>query len=266
MNDAISESTSAGPSPLLDQAVSWARSAGALTLEWFNNPSLEIDSKSDGSPVTQADKAAERHLRELISQAYPDDTIEGEEEETVVGTSDRRWLIDPIDGTKAFAHGVGTYSNLLYAEDSQGPLLGVINLPALGETVYAERGKGCFLNGRRVSVSSATEPSESYLSCTGFYMWSPEMFDRVTRSGYRLRTWGDAYGYALVASGRIDAMFDPILAKWDIMAPAIIVTEAGGVITRRSGGPALEPDSDGYYSAIASNGLAHDRLIDLLAD
>ncbi|MEZ5311328.1 MAG: inositol monophosphatase family protein [Microthrixaceae bacterium] len=134
MNDAISESTSAGPSPLLDQAVSWARSAGALTLEWFNNPSLEIDSKSDGSPVTQADKAAERHLRELISQAYPDDTIEGEEEETVVGTSDRRWLIDPIDGTKAFAHGVGTYSNLLYAEDSQGPLLGVINLPALGET------------------------------------------------------------------------------------------------------------------------------------
>lgn len=250
---------------LLDEAVEWARSAGRLTLDWFNNPSLEIDSKSDGTPVTQADRAAERHLRKLITAAYPDDTIEGEEEETRVGTSTRRWVIDPIDGTKAFSHGVGTYSNLLYAEDEHGPLLGVINLPALGETVYAARSMGCFLDGVPRSVSGVSDPSSSYLSCTGFHMWDPTMFDAVTTAGFRLRTWGDAYGYALVATGRIEAMFDPILAKWDILAPALIIREAGGVVTSRSGGQDLADRGNGEYSAIASNGLLHDELVRVLS-
>lgn len=249
---------------LLDEAVGWARSAGELTLSWFNNPDLRIDSKSDGTPVTQADKAAERHLRELILDAYPADTVEGEEEALHAGSSDRRWLIDPIDGTKAFSHGVGTYSNLLYAEDDNGPLIGVINLPALGETVYAARGLGCFLNGRRCSVSQVRNQRESYLSCTGFHMWSPAMFDAVTSAGYRLRTWGDAYGYALVATGRIEAMFDPILARWDVMAPALIIAEAGGTLTQRSGEPLGEPGDEGEYSAIASNGHNHDDLVRIL--
>lgn len=255
------DDTSTDLSALLDEAVGWARSAGKLTLEWFNNTSLEIDSKSDGTPVTQADRAAERHLRELIAAAYPDDTIEGEEEETRVGTSSRRWVIDPIDGTKAFSHGVGTYSNLLYAEDEHGPLLGVINLPALGETVYAARSMGCFLNGEQRTVSGEADPHRSYLSCTGFHMWDPTMFDAVTTAGFRLRTWGDAYGYALVATGRIEAMFDPILAKWDILAPALIIREAGGTVTSRSGGADLGDLGGGAYSAIASNGRLHDELV-----
>lgn len=265
MANAVPSPDTAGTTGLLEQAVAWARSAGELTLEWFNNPELEIDAKADGSPVTQADRAAERHLRELIATAYPDDTIEGEEEAARVGSSGRRWLIDPIDGTKAFSHGVGTYSNLLYAEDDEGPLLGVINLPALGETVYAQRGLGCFLNGRRCSVSTVSEPRSAYLSCTGFHMWNQEMFTRVTTAGYRLRTWGDAYGYALVATGRIEAMFDPVLAKWDIMAPALIVREAGGVITSRAGGDPLSADGNGDYSALASNGRRHEELLGLLA-
>lgn len=250
---------------LLDEAVGWARSAGRLTLEWFNSGALEVDSKSDGTPVTQADRAAERHLRELIAGAYPEDTIEGEEEETRVGTSTRRWVIDPIDGTKAFSHGVGTYSNLLYAEDEHGPLLGVINLPALGETVYAARSLGCFLDGEPRTVSDVTDPHSAYLSCTGFHMWDPVMFERVTSAGFRLRTWGDAYGYALVATGRIEAMFDPILAKWDILAPALIVREAGGVVTSRSGSPELSGPDGEIYSAIASNGRIHDRFVGALA-
>lgn len=265
MSNSTSSTGSAGSQTLLEQAVAWARSAGELTLEWFNNPTLEIDSKSDGSPVTQADRAAERHLRELISAAYPDDTIEGEEEATHEGTSGRRWLIDPIDGTKAFSHGVSTYSNLLYAEDEDGPLLGVINLPALGETIYAQRGLGCFFNGRRCSVSDVDDTGVAYLSCTGFYGWNPDMFTRVTDAGLRLRTWGDAYGYALVATGRIEAMFDPVLAKWDIMAPALIVAEAGGRISSRSGGDALSADAQGDFSAIASNGAFHDDLVTMLA-
>lgn len=258
------DETSTGLRALLDEAVEWARSAGRLTLDWFNNTALEVDSKSDGTPVTQADRAAERHLRELIANAYPDDTIEGEEEETRVGTSTRRWVIDPIDGTKAFSHGVGTYSNLLYAEDEHGPLLGVINLPALGETVYAARSMGCFLNGERRNVSDVADPRSAYLSCTGFHMWDTTMFSEVTTAGFRLRTWGDAYGYALVATGRIEAMFDPILAKWDILAPAMIVREAGGVVSSRSGDADLVGPDGETYSAIASNGRIHETLVSAL--
>lgn len=250
---------------MLDEAVVWARKAGDLTLEWFNNTELEIDSKADGTPVTQADRATERLLRELISEAYPDDEIQGEEEADRPGTSGRRWVIDPIDGTKAFSHGVGTYSNLLYMEDEDGPALAIINLPALGETVYAGRGLGCFFNGTPARVSSTDDLSTSYLSCTGFHMWTPEMFGRVTTAGLRLRTWGDAYGYALVATGRIEAMFDPILALWDIVAPALIIREAGGTITTRDGDPDISPDANGDYSAIASNGVHHQQLVELLA-
>jgi len=250
---------------LLEQAVGWARSAGELTLGWFNHPELSIDAKGDGTPVTQADRAAERLLREMISAAYPDDGIQGEEEAELVGTSGRRWVIDPIDGTKAFTHGVGTFSNLLYLSDEHGPAIGIINLPALGETVYAGRGLGCFLDGRPCSVSSTQELAGSYLSCTGFHGWDAPMFDRVSAAEVELRTWGDAYGYALVASGRIDAMFDPVLAWWDIAALSVVIPEAGGRITLRDGSEELRADELDLYSAIASNGVLHDRFVELLA-
>ncbi|CAN5692233.1 inositol monophosphatase family protein [soil metagenome] len=250
---------------LLDQAVEWTRAAGELTLGWFNHAELTIDSKGDGTPVTQADRASERMLREFIAAAYPDDGIQGEEEAERVGSSGRRWVIDPIDGTKAFTHGVGTYSNLLYLEDEEGPAIGIINLPALGETIYAARGLGCFFDGVRCTVSTHDRIEGAHVSCTGFHMWTPEMFDRVNSSGAQLRTWGDAYGYALVASGRIEAMLDPILAWWDIAALTVIIPEAGGVITLRDGSPALSADADGNYSAIASNGLLHQQFVELLA-
>ena len=250
---------------LLDRAVEFARAAGELTLGWFNHPELAVDAKGDGTPVTQADKAAERLLRELISEAFPDDSIIGEEEDDLLGTSARRWVIDPIDGTKAFTHGVATYSNLLYLEDEHGPAIGIINLPALGETVYAGRGLGCFLDGSPVRVSDHGELEGAHLCCTGFHEWTPEMFDRVQRAGVQLRTWGDAYGYALVASGRVEAMFDPVLAWWDIAALTVIVPESGGTLTRWDGSTE-EPRADHeLHSAIASNGRFHDQLVELLA-
>ncbi|HPG13723.1 MAG TPA: inositol monophosphatase family protein [Microthrixaceae bacterium] len=253
---------------LLEQAVAWTRAAGELTLGWFNHPELGVEHKHDGSPVTAADRAAERLLREEIAAALPDDTVRGEEEGDRVGTSGRTWVIDPIDGTLAFSRGVGTYSNLLYMEDEHGPAIGVINLPALGETVWAGRGRGCFLDGARCSVSDRAELSGSYLSVTGFHEWTPDMFDRVTGSGLQLRTWGDAYGYALVASGRVEAMFDPALAWWDLAAMLVVIPEAGGTLTSWSGGdPAVENiDHPEYrWSAIASNGAFHDRLVEVLA-
>jgi histidinol-phosphatase len=250
---------------LLDQAVGFARAAGELTLGWFNHAELRVDAKGDGSPVTQADRAAERLLRELIAAAHPEDSIVGEEEDDLVGSSARRWVIDPIDGTKAFTHGVATFSNLLYLEDEHGPAVGIINLPALGETVYAARGLGCFLDGTRVTVTDRSDPDGAYLCCTGFHEWTPEMFARVQGAGIELRTWGDAYGYALVASGRADAMFDPVLAWWDIAALTVIVPEAGGVLTAWDGSRELGHPVGGLYSAIASNGRFHDRLVEFLA-
>jgi histidinol phosphatase-like enzyme (inositol monophosphatase family) len=252
---------------LVDHAVAWAREAGELTLGWFNHPELGIDRKDDGSPVTQADRAAERFLRERIEAEFPDDTIVGEEEDERVGTSGRRWVIDPIDGTKAFTHGVGTFSNLLYLEDEHGPAVGVINLPALGETVWAGRGRGCFLDGAPCHVSDRDELHGAYLTCTGFHGWSTAMFERAAEERVELRTWGDAYGYALVASGRVDAMFDPALAWWDVAAMLVIVPESGGTITAWDGGDAAAPSIDHpeyRFSAIASNGRLHDRLVELL--
>lgn len=250
---------------LLEAAVGWTRAAGELTLGWFNHTELTVDAKGDGTPVTQADRAAERMLREMISAAHPDDAIHGEEEEDRPGTSGRRWVIDPIDGTLAFTHGVGTFSNLLYLEDEEGPAIGIINLPALGETIYAGRGLGCFSDGVPCRVSERTELAGAYLSCTGFHMWTDEMFTKVTGSGAQLRTWGDAYGYALVATGRIEAMMDPILAWWDIASLAVIIPEAGGTITLADGSAELSPNDEGNYSAIASNGLLHDEFVQLLA-
>lgn len=249
---------------LLDRAVEWTRTAGELTLGWFHHAELTVDAKGDGSPVTHADRAAERLLRELIEADFPDDAIHGEEEADKDGTSGRRWVIDPIDGTKAFTHGVATYSNLLYMEDEHGGAIGVINLPALGETVAAGRGLGCFSDGAPCTVSQHAGLQDAYLSSTAFELWTPDIFGRVIESGMQLRTWGDAYGYALVASGRIEAMTDPILAWWDLAALTVIIPEAGGVITTWEGEPEHVPNESGHYSAVASNGLVHDELLRVL--
>ena len=254
---------------LMDRAVEWTQEAGELTLGWFNHPELDVDRKGDGSPVTQADRAAERFLREQIEAHYPDDAIHGEEEEDKEGTSGRRWVIDPIDGTQAFTHGVGTFSNLLYLQDEHGPAVGVINVPAMGECVWAGRGLGAFLDGAPCRVSDRTKLQGSFLACTGFHGWSAEMFGRIQDEGIRLRTWGDAYGYALVASGRVEAMSDPVMAWWDLAAMLVIIPEAGGSITAWDGSDPAQPNgADGQYgySAIASNAAFHDELVRLLND
>ncbi len=138
---------------LLDEAVALAREAGEHTLRWFGTDDLVVDRKGDGTPVTEADRATERLIRTRLAAAHPDDTVIGEEEVDHSGTSGRRWIVDPIDGTKAFTHGVPLYSTLLAVEDEHGPAIGVIALPALGEIVYAGRGCGCFRNGRPAHVS-----------------------------------------------------------------------------------------------------------------
>jgi histidinol-phosphatase len=241
---------------LLEVAVDLVRRAGDLTLRWFRSDDLSIERKGDGTPVTAADKAAERFLREGIAERYPDDAVVGEEEADTEGASGRTWIIDPIDGTKAFTHGVPLYCNLLAVEDAQGSAIGVINLPGLGETVYAARGLGCFVDGKPARVSTRDRVAGSYLSATGYDYWSEPMVAAARASGAAMRTWGDGYGYALVATGRIDAMCDPIVARWDVAPMPVILAEAGGRFTDLDGGPGRLGGS-----GLATNGRLHEEWL-----
>ena len=247
-------------SELLDFAVTTLRAAGKFTLTHFRTD-LEIDAKGDGTPVTVADRGAERLVRELIEARFPDDGILGEEEGEKPGTTGRRWIIDPIDGTKAFTHGVPLYTNLLALEDEEGIAIGVINVPALGETVYAGRGLGAFLNGNPTGVNTHSGLAGACISTSGFNPWTDAALLAVKQSGVQLRTWGDGYGYVLVATGRIEAMVDPVAELYDLAPMPIILSEAGGRFTSYEGHSG--PD---HRSGIASNGLVHDEVMALLQD
>lgn len=254
-----------GPVPtadpaLLDEAVAISRAAGALTRRWFASEELVIDEKGDGTPVTQADRAAERLVRERLAALYPDDSVLGEEEADVIGSSRRTWIIDPIDGTKAFTRGIPLYSSLLAVFDEHGPAIGVIDLPALGHTVWAGRGLGCFLDGHPTHVSNRAEPTEAVLSTSDFTHWADHALLSVKHAGFQLRTWGDGFGYAMVATGAVEVMVDAEVSLWDVAPMPVILREAGGRFTDTVGEePTLTPGASA--SGVASNGHVHDLVI-----
>lgn len=242
-------------SPRLEFALEAAHRAGRLTLAHFQTDTA-VELKSDGSPVTEADKGAERLVREMIGKSFPGEPILGEEEGG--DSKGNGWVVDPIDGTKSFVCGVPLYATLISYEEHGEPMVGVCYFPALNEMVYAEKGAGAFWNGRPCRVSTVDILESSFLSSgSQFSMASAcrsEGFQRLVQTARATRTWSDAYGHALVATGRIEAMIDPVVAPWDISAMRLIVREAGGRFTDFQGG------SNPQTEAIASNGLIHDRL------
>jgi histidinol-phosphatase len=233
--------------------------AGQLTLQHFQSTALTVHTKGDGTPVTIADRDAESLLRRSILERFPDDTIIGEEHDDQLGTSGRKWVLDPIDGTKAFTRGVPLYSNLVYVEDQQGPLVGAINLPALGELIIAARGEGCWLNESRCSVSGTAGIRDAVITTCEFNHWSDAALLAIKHAGTAMRTWGDGYGYALVASGRVDAMVDPTINYWDVAPMSVIIPEAGGVVTTFEGSDQLDSTN-----CIATNGKIHSELLALV--
>ncbi len=245
---------------ILDDAVALARRAGGLALSHFRGADLAVDRKGDGTPVTDADRGAERLVRAELAARYPDDAVAGEEEADTPGTSGRRWIVDPIDGTKAFTHGVPTWSTLLAVHDDHGPAVGVIALPALGEVVCAGRGLGAWSDDVPARVSSVAELAGCYLGTSAVGHWDRAVLAAVLDAGVQLRTWGDGWGYALVATGRIDAMVDPSAELWDLAPMPVILAEAGG----RFGDLEGRPGADGG-SGLATNGALHDELLALLA-
>jgi histidinol phosphatase-like enzyme (inositol monophosphatase family) len=244
----------------LDLAVAIARSAGEQTLRWFRSTDLAVDTKGDGTPVTAADRAAERHIRERLAEAFPDDGILGEEEAPVASRSGRRWILDPIDGTKAFTVGVPLFSNLLALEDEHGIAVGVVNLPALGETVWAGRGLGCWTERGPARVSDTPTLEGAYVMSSSFSHWPPGHVQALGDAGAVLRTWGDGYGYALVASGRVAAMVDPVVEPYDVGPMPVLLAEAGGRFTDLRGATTIDGGS-----GVGSNGHVHDELLRVLA-
>ena len=243
---------------LLSQAVHLARQAGQLTLGWYDG-TTEVMVKGDGSPVTEADRAAEQFLRTELSQRFPEDGIVGEEFDDTAGSSGRTWFIDPIDGTQSFIRRVPLFATLLALEDEHGAAVGVIDLPALGETVAAGRGRGCYLNERAVSVRRRSDLDGAAMCTSGFDLLPQDMAERLHAGPMILRGWGDAYGYSLVASGRVDAMLDPIVSPWDVAPMAVILPEAGGRFTDLSGHPSFRSGT-----GLATNGDLHDAVLELV--
>jgi histidinol-phosphatase len=249
--------------PLLEFAVDLARGAGDITLEYFRKKP-ETSTKKDGTYVTVADREAEAYLRRQIAERFPDDGILGEEEGESEGRSGRRWIIDPIDGTFAFVHGVPFYGVLIGLEIDGELSVGVANLPALNEIVSAARGSGCFLNGEPARVSKTEKLADALLLSTDFLACPRYGFGRAAESmqsrARASRTWGDCYGYVLVATGRADVMIDPVINLWDCAALLPIVEEAGGTFTDWRG-----VRTAGGGNAIATNGLLFDEVMDLVS-
>ena len=250
------------PQDLLDFALDAAWQAGRATLGHFQT-AVPTERKADNTPVTLADREAEKLLRELISRTWPDHGIVGEEFGRSPSNSPYTWIIDPIDGTKSFVSGVPLYSNLLALTDGQEALLGVANFPALGDMIYARRGGGCYWNGRRTQVSAKNDLADALILTSELnYFTPPERWQAWLRLGeqtYAQRTWGDAYGYFLVATGRAEVMMDPHMHVWDCAPFRVIMEEAGGTFTDWQGTPTIHGGE-----SLATNGHLFDEVMRII--
>ena len=244
-------------------AEGFARAAGEVALGYFG-ARIEVETKADDTPVTIADREAESLLRAEILRRYPDHGIVGEEHGEVQPGAPVRWILDPIDGTKSFVHGVPLWGVLIGIEVEGEPVVGVVHLPALGETVTAAKGLGARWNGEPCSVSTESRLDRSLVLTTdeaAFHGHSGEAGWRALAAAARVtRSWGDCYGHVLVATGRAQVMVDPVLASWDAAPLLTIVTEAGGCFTDVSGESTIHGGS-----GVSSNPALHPRVLKLLA-
>jgi len=223
---------------LLEAVSEVAALAGAEALKHFRAP-LDVEAKADGSPVTRADRDAERVVRSWVEQRFPEDGILGEEFGETRPGAQRRWLVDPVDGTRAFVKGVPLWGTLVAVAEGERVLAGAAEFPALGERLEAARGEGCWWNGTRCEVSRVSRLADATVLATDVgFLKTPERGQRwralATRAA-NARTWGDCYGYLLVAIGRAELMADGRLSPWDAAALQVAVEEAGGVFTDWSG-------------------------------
>jgi histidinol phosphatase-like enzyme (inositol monophosphatase family) len=249
-------------------ALQIAREAGKITLEYFRRDDLEVERKGDDSPVTIADRRAEEHLRNRIAEAFAHDGVVGEELTDTPGSSAFRWIVDPIDGTKSFIHGVPLYGTLIGIELEGEPVAGVIQIPALDECVYACKGQGAwYVQGQKAKrpakVSKTAPLAQGVFLTTAVPTFDEidrhDVYERLESTARLTRTWGDCYGYLLVATGRAELMVDPIAAVWDLAPLLPILEEAGGAFTDWQGRRTIHSGQ-----ALATNGLIQEEVLALV--
>ncbi len=250
-------------------AVAIAQEAGDITLKYFRRDDLKVDRKSDASPVTIADREAEQYLRERIAKRYPGDAIFGEEFGHQSGSTVYTWTLDPIDGTKSFIHGIPLYSNLVAVLQNDNPLIGVINVPALGESVYAAKGTGCWYIARGTAEPRPAHVSKIARLADSLFVTSEvqnfeklrkqdtlDVFIKLQQAARLTRTWGDAYGYLMVATGRAELMIDPEMSLWDSAPLQTVIEEAGGCFCDWQGNPTIHSGE-----SIATNRLITEEVL-----
>ncbi len=250
-------------SPELAELVTFAelaaQASAKIILPHFQS-SLDVQTKADGSPVTIADKNAEQCILDLIRKRRPNDGWLGEEFGENQGTNGYRWIIDPIDGTLAFIHGVPFFGTLIALQKDGQTILGLINMPALNEIIIGITGVGTFYNGQPARVSQTADIAQATIITTSFTTLlqhnRQQGFNKLVQQAKEARTWGDCYGYLLVATGRAEIMMDPVLSPWDIAPMLPIITEAGGKLTDLDGHNDFPPKH-----VIATNGLLHAKAL-----
>jgi histidinol-phosphatase len=249
-----------------------ADTADSISLSRFRSLNLQVTEKPDLSPVTDADMAVEKALRATLARTRPRDAVFGEEfgaTEAPAGPGHRRWVIDPIDGTKNYIRGVPIWATLIALMDGDQVVVGLVSAPALQRRWWAATGHGAYA-GRHASaatpirVSGVRRLADASFCYSSLPSWDeigrlPAMLEIMNRC-WRSRAYGDFYGYMLVAEGAVDIMVEPELSLWDLAALVPIVTEAGGTFSDLSGRP-----GPGQGSAVATNGVLHSDVLERLA-
>ena len=250
--------------PDLQLALDLADEADLMTLPRFHAADLRVETKPDLSPVTDVDRAVEEMMAERIASARPEDAVVGEEFGAGgAGDATRRWILDPIDGTKNYVRRIPVFATLVALEDAGDITVGVVSAPALGRRWWAVRGDGAFADGEPISVSKVESLSEAQVCHPGMEGWHTvgrlEGFLQLTRRAWRDRGFGDFWQHMLVAQGSAEVALDPEVSLWDLAALKVIVEEAGGRFTDLSGAATADGGS-----AMSSNGLLHDEALAIL--
>jgi histidinol-phosphatase len=245
--------------PDLELALALADAADAITMRHFQSATLSVRTKADRTPVSEADEATEKMLRERLAGERPHDGVVGEEFGST-GSGARRWILDPIDGTKNYIRGVPVWATLIALEENGVMSAGVISAPAIPRRWWAARGEGAYANGRRLQASRVESLAEAFLSYDSVNDFDPpDRFLALVRQCGRTRAFGDFWSHMLVAEGAIDVAVEPKIALWDVAPIQVIVEEAGGRFTDLRGNATA-----GGGSVLTTNGVLHAAVLESL--
>ena len=247
----------------MEAAIAAARAGGEIALGHFR-VGVAVETKADRSPVTEADRACERRIVEMLLSDFPDYGVCGEEFGEEAGRTPKRWIIDPIDGTKSFVRGIPFFATLIALEEDGEVTVGVVHAPATGELLYAKRGEGAYdEDGKRLRVSEIDRLSAAMVSFGGLKIFQRagrwKAFERLVQATARQRGYGDYLGSAAVIRGWSEAMLELDVKPWDLAPLKILVEEAGGKLTDFSGEPTIYGGS-----AVVTNGRIHDAVLEIL--